>query len=304
MRWNPSDLPSLAGKRAIITGATGGLGLETAVALAGAGADVLLTGRNEDKGRQALQRVRAAHPSAAIEYAHLDVSSLASVRTFADDQLSENKTLHILVNNAGVMAPTRRKTSVDGFELQLATNYLGHFALTAHLLPLLRRAEGARTVQLSSLAHNFGRINFDDIQAEKGYSAWPAYGQSKLAMLMFALELQRRSDAQGWGLISLAAHPGWSRTDLVANGPGKGGFFGVIAAAFTPFLSQSAADGALPQIFAAAAPRVLSGRYYGPDGFLELKGGPGLARMTARAQSRDLGARLWDVSERIAGVRW
>src|SRR3984893_18068072 len=215
--WSTADIPPLDGKTAVITGATGGLGYETALALAGAGATVVLTGRNDLKGRNALQAIRARFPSAKVFYEALDLASLASITDFAGRFAASHAALDILVNNAGVMALPTRQTTADGFEMQFGTNYLGHYALTARLLPLLRRGHGSRVVNLSSIAHRTGFIHFSDLQGERLYSPWKAYNQSKLAMLMFALELQRRSDAGGWNLMSNAAHPGWARTDLITK---------------------------------------------------------------------------------------
>ena len=216
MAWSTKDMPSQQGRVAIITGATGGLGLETAKALAGAGAAVVLTGRNAAKGEAALQHIRAAYPNATIRYEDLDLASLASVAAFADRFASAHASVDVLVNNAGVMMPPARHLTADGFELQFGTNYLGHFALTAHLLPLLRAGNRPRVVSLSSIAHKLqAAIHFDDLQWQRRYSPWAAYAQSKLAMLVFAIELQRRSDAAGWGLLSVAAHPGYARTGLL-----------------------------------------------------------------------------------------
>ncbi len=305
-RWTRDDIPDLTGKRAVVTGATGGkgLGIETALALAGAGADVIVAGRNAGKGDEALARIRARHPKAVARFEPLDLADLASVAAFADRLLAEGRAIDILVNNAGVMANPRRETTVDGFEKQFGTNYLGHFALTGRLLPLLK-AGRARVVQLASIAHKGGRIAFDDLQYQSGYKPWPVYQQSKLAMLMFALELQRRSDAGGWGLTSVAAHPGYARTDLIANGPldgGSGGLMMRVAKVFEPLVSHSAADGALPSLMAATVPGMEGGTYWGPQGFQELKGPPGPAEIRPQARDVAAAARLWDESVRLTGV--
>ena len=215
--WTFSDIPSQRGRRAIVTG-TGGLGYETALALVRAGGDVILAGRNLEKGAESVSRIKVEVPAARIAFEQLDLASLASVEDFAGPMLMQHTPLDLLVNNAGVMTPPSRQTTSDGFELQFGTNYLGHFALTGRLLPILN-GRGPRVVNLSSLAHRGGAIHFDDLQWERSYRPWAAYGQSKLAMLMFAFELQRRSDAAGWGLMSNAAHPGYARTELIANGP-------------------------------------------------------------------------------------
>ena len=300
--WSTADIPPLNGKTAVITGATGGLGYETALALAGAGANVVLTGRNEAKGRQALQTIRGQFPNAEIAYETLDLANLASVAEFATRYAAAHASLDLLVNNAGVMALPRRQLTSDGFEMQFGINYLGHYALTAHLLPVLRKGDQPRVVNLSSLAHRSGAINFGDLQSARSYSSWKAYCQSKLAMLMFALELQRRSDAAGWGLMSNAAHPGFARTDLIANGPGASGLLWHVSRLLQPYVSNSAADGALPTLFAATSPQAKAGGYYGPNGFYEIKGPPVPAKIMLRAKDATAAARLWDVSAALTGV--
>jgi NAD(P)-dependent dehydrogenase (short-subunit alcohol dehydrogenase family) len=304
MSFTVKDIPSQAGKLVVITGATGGLGYETALALAGAGARVVLAARNPQKGADALARIRAIHPAADIRFELLDLASLASVAAFAERLNGEGAAIDILVNNAGIMALPARQATVDKFEAQLGVNYLSHFALTARLLPLLRAAPAPRVVNLSSLAHRSGKIDFSDLQEERGYKPWKAYTQSKLAMLMFALELQRRSDAGGWGLMSNAAHPGFAVTDLLANGPGTGGAMGVLSAVLASAFSHSAAAGALPTLLAATSPLARPAAYYGPDGFYEMKGAPAPARIMPHAQDRAVAARLWSVSETQTGVRY
>jgi NAD(P)-dependent dehydrogenase (short-subunit alcohol dehydrogenase family) len=292
-------VPSQVGRRAIVTG-TGGLGYETALVLAGAGAEVMLAGRNPDKGAASVGAILRAHPGAAIRFEPLDLASLASVAAFAERRLAEGAPLHLLVNNAGVVALPRRAVSEDGFELQFATNYLGHFALTARLLPRLLATPGARVVALSSLAAGMGSaIDFDDLQGERSYRPSRSYGQSKLAMLMFARELARRAGA---GLVSTAAHPGFARTELIANGPAPSPALGAIALQLARPISQSAADGAWPTLFAAASPEARSGGYYGPGGAFELKGLPRPARVPPAALDGAVAARLWSVSETLTGV--
>ena len=300
--WSTADIPPLNGRTAVITGATGGLGYETALALAGAGANVVLTGRNEAKGRDALQNIRRQFPKAEIAYDTIDLAKLASVAEFASRYAAAHTSLDLLVNNAGVMALPQRQVTSDGFEMQLGTNYLGHYALTAHLLPLLRQGHQPRVVNLSSLAHRSGAINFGDLQSARSYSSWKAYCQSKLAMLMFALELQRRSDAGGWGLMSNAAHPGFARTDLIANGPGANSLMSQLGRFVQPLISQSAAEGALPTLFAATSPEAKAAGYYGPNGFYEMKGPPVLAKIMPQAKDAASAARLWDVSAALTGV--
>lgn len=300
--WTTADIPSLSGKTAVVTGATGGLGYETAMALAGAGAIVILTGRSDAKGLRAIEGICARFPNALIAYEHLDLASLASVADFAKRFAAGNEQLDLLVNNAGVMALPKRQQTEDGFEMQLGTNYLGHYALTARLLPQLRRAKAARVVNISSLAHRSGAIDFDDLQSKRSYRPWRAYCQSKLAMLMFALELQRRSLAAGWGITSLAAHPGHARTDLISNGPGANTFQWRVGRLLQPLMSQSAAEGALPTLFAATSPAAEPGGYYGPSWFYELKGPPVPAKIMPQAKDFAAAAMLWDVSATLTGV--
>ena len=299
--WTIANIPPQAGKLAVVTGATGGLGYQTAMRLAQAGAEVVLTGRNEAKGREAVSKIRNQFPDANIRFEALDLASLASVAGFAGRFASAHSSLDLLINNAGVMALPTRQTTADGFEMQFGTNYLGHYALTAQLLPLLRRAHQPRVVSLSSIAHRTGFIQFSDLQGERFYSPWKAYNQSKLAMLMFALELQRRSDAAGRNLMSNASHPGWARTDLFANGPG----FGLISLASqfaAPLFSQSAESGALPTLYAATSPQAEGGGYYGPNGLYELRGAPAPARIMPQARDKAAAAKLWDVSQQLTGV--
>lgn len=300
--WTTLDMPDQTGKLALVTGATGGLGLETALALAGAGADVILAARNPSKGAQALAAIRDRHPGARVRFEPVDLADLGSVRALAERLVWEGRPIDILVNNAGVMDLPTRQTTADGHEMQLGVNYLSHFALTAALLPLLRQAR-ARVVQLSSIAHRNGRIRLDDMNYEAGYRSWPIYEQSKLAMLMFAIELQRRSDAHGWGLTSVAAHPGLARTDLIANGPAtRGPVHALVMRLFIGLTAQSAAAGALPTLMAATAPDVSPGGFYGPRGFQELRGPPGIAKAAPQAFDSDIASRLWDASERMTGA--
>jgi len=307
--WTTADIPPQRGRRVVITGATGGIGYETALALAGAGADVVLTGRNPAKGRAALDALRAIHPGGAVRYADLDLASLASVTAFANRLSGESDALDLLVSNAGVMTPPARHMTSDGFELQFGTNYLGHFALTAHLMPLLLKGRQPRVVSVSSGAHRLqAAIHFDDLQWERRYKPWQAYAQSKLAMLMFALELQRRSDASGWGLISNAAHPGYARTGLQSAGPGMGRSSPTLAQRIgkliEPLISQSAADGALPTLFAATSPQAKPAGYYGPRDLMELKGPVSEAKIGDEARDNAVAARLWQVSEGLTSSTW
>jgi NAD(P)-dependent dehydrogenase (short-subunit alcohol dehydrogenase family) len=302
--WSVADIPPQNGKLAVVTGATGGLGYETALALARAGADVLVTGRNAEKGRVAIEQIKRAVPSAKVRFAMLDLASLASIRAFAASMLANGRPLDLVINNAGVMdLPTRRLTE-DGFELQFGTNHLSHFALTALLLPLLRKAQAPRVVNVSSLAHRGGKIDFSNLQAERKYNSWAAYQQSKLANLLFTFELQRRSDAYGWGLMSNAAHPGYARTELIPNGPGTGGLKGIGMKVLGSFMSHSAAAGALPTLFAATSPEAAPNGYYGPNGFYELKGLVAPAQVFPQAKDEAVARKLWEVSEQLTGVKW
>ncbi|AXJ96478.1 MULTISPECIES: oxidoreductase [unclassified Sphingomonas] len=299
-RWTQDDIPPQRGRTAIVTG-TGGLGFEDAVALARAGACVVLAGRNGAKGAEAVNRIRTMLPVADVRFEELDLASLASVTAFADRIAARHETIDMLINNAGVMVPPRREVTADGFELQLGTNHLGHFALTAHLLPML--PAGARVVSLSSVAARTGVIDFDDLNSARGYKAMKAYSQSKLACLLFALELQRRSDAAGMGIVSIAAHPGIARTDLLHNGPGRRSAHG-LARTLLPFLFQPADRGALPTLYAATAPDAAGGAYYGPDGIGEVRGYPTSATIPPQALDQDVAVHLWQVSEELTGARF
>ena len=303
--WTTNDMPDQSGRLAVVTGATGGLGLETALVLAGKGAEVVLAARNLDKGAEAERLIRERHPSAKVRFDMLDLADLGSVAAFADRHLASGRPIDLLVNNAGVMALPHRQTTADGFEMQFGVNYLSHFALTGRLLPLLETAK-ARVVQLSSVAHRGGAIRLDDLNYQTGYRPWPVYQQSKLAMLMFAIELQRRSDANSWGLTSVAAHPGFARTDLIANGPASrgGALFGWAVGLLEKVMSHSAADGALPILLAATSPTVTPGGYYGPQGFQEMKGPPGVAEIKSQATDAAVAGALWTESERLTGVRF
>jgi NAD(P)-dependent dehydrogenase (short-subunit alcohol dehydrogenase family) len=294
-----AKIPSQFGKTAVVTGATGGLGYEAAFALTEAGSQVMLTGRDHRKGQSAVEKMSREVNCAKVSYEHLDLASLASIADFAQ-RMHTRQSLDLLINNAGVMALPRRQTTADGFEMQFGTNYLGHFALTVLLMPLLRRASGPRVVSVSSLAHRTAFIDFDDLQSARIYSRWKAYGQSKLACLMFALELQRRSDAAGWNLISNAAHPGFARTNLFASGPG--GLLSLATDFAAPFFGHSAADGTRPILFAATSPAARPGSYYGPGGIGEPRGAPASALIMSQARDAAAAARLWNVSEQLTGT--
>jgi NAD(P)-dependent dehydrogenase (short-subunit alcohol dehydrogenase family) len=295
MSWTPADIGDLSGRRALVTGATDGLGLETARALAAHGAEVILTGRNPTKGAAAVERLRAEQPRAKVSFEGAELGDLAQVRSLA--RRAGVEPLDILVNNAGIMGTPKAETA-QGFEAQLGVNYLSHFVLTGSLLEALRAAAAPRVVSLSSIAHRMGRIQFDDLQSEGRYSPFRAYAQSKLAMLLFAQELQRRSDRHGWGLTSLAAHPGFARTNLMrAEGASKAAE--KMGDLLAPLFSHSAAEGAQPQLLAATRPDVPPASYWGPTGFMEIKGPPGRARIAPHGSDAASAARLWDVSQKL-----
>ena len=304
------DIPDQTGTLVIVTGANSGIGLGASQRLVAAGAEVILAVRNMDKGNKAAQDIRAAHPDASIVVEQLDLASLTSVEAFADRMLAAGRPLHLLINNAGIMTPPTRRTTSDGFELQMGTNYLGHFALTGRLLPLLRKAGSARVVSLSSLVNRIGTINFEDLQWERRYRPSLAYGQSKLANLLFAIELNRRSLHYGWGIRSNAAHPGATDTNLQANGPtlGKGSTMladlGVRLTHIIPGFYQDIRQGALPTLYAATNPLAVGAGYYGPDGFGELTGMPTNARLPRKARDENTAERLWQVSEQLTGVHF
>ncbi|HEX4210328.1 MAG TPA: SDR family oxidoreductase, partial [Candidatus Binataceae bacterium] len=281
-KWHVSDIPSGADRSVIVTG-TGGLGFEDALALARAGWDVTIAGRNPAKGADAVARIMKTGPGLKARFEQVDLADLASIEAFGAKMRGERQSLELLINNAAVMAPPKRQTTADGFELQFGTNHLGHFGLTATLLPLLRKGIRPRVVTVSSIAARGGAIAFDDLQAERAYKPMVAYGQSKLANLMFAFELQRRSDVAGWGLSSIAAHPGVSRTDLIPNGAGWLSGFGLMRMVLGRVLFQSAAQGALPTLFAATSSGATAGAYYGPDKLNEMRGYPTAAKVPLQA---------------------
>ncbi|MFZ5729383.1 SDR family oxidoreductase [Phenylobacterium sp.] len=302
-RWTAEDMPPQRGRTAVVTGAAG-LGFETARALARAGAQVIVASRNPETGADAIARIKSETPSARVRFEAVDLGDLGSVAALAGRLRDQIHGLDLLINNAGVMTPPRRMETADGFELQFGANYLGHFALTALLLPLLMNAGPARVVTVSSIAARQGRINFSDLQAREAYNPMLVYAQSKLACLMFAQELQRRSQARGWGVTSMAAHPGISRTRLLYNAPGGPTRLRRTLRALLWFMFQPVPQGALPQLFAATASAAEGGAYYGPDGFAELNGFPTQARIPRPATDKAACLRLWEVSEDLTGVRF
>jgi NAD(P)-dependent dehydrogenase (short-subunit alcohol dehydrogenase family) len=300
-KWTTKDIPDQAGRIAVITGANTGLGLETAKALAAHGAAVVLAVRNVDKGKDAAARITTDTPGADVTIQRLDLSSLDSVREAAADLGASHDRIDLLINNAGVMY-TPRSTTADGFELQFGTNHLGHFALTGLLLDRLLAVDGSRVVTVSSVGHRIrARINFDDLNAERNYSRIAAYGQSKLANLMFTYELQRRLASTGSTTIAVAAHPGGSNTELVRNSPAV---LRALNAVFGPLIAQSASMGALPTLRAATDPAVLGGQYYGPDGFRELRGHPTVVESSRQSHDTDTQHRLWTASEDLTDVTY
>ncbi len=301
--WTASNIPSLQGKLAVVTGANSGIGWNTALELARAGSEVILAARTEEKGRDAVKRILQQLPHAKVHAEVLDLASLQSVRAFAAKVIGAAK-LDLLINNAGVMAVPTRQTTEDGFELQFGTNFLGPFALTMSLMPALMRAPSPRVTTVSSGAAKMGlkRINFEDLQLEEAYGPWKAYCQSKLADLMFTLELGRRSASAGIPLVSNAAHPGYARTNLQTSGPARSrGFVDYIMEAL---MSHDAAHGALPTLRAATERVAVSGDYFGPSRMFELKGDPVPVPLPKPALDEAAARQLWNTAERLTGAAW
>ena len=302
------DLPDLSGKRALVTGASDGLGVVIAQRLARAGAEVLMPVRNPAKGAAVADRIRADVPGAVLQVLELDLAAQASVRRLADRLLADGRPIDLLLNNAGVMTPPERRATEDGFELQLATNHLGHFALVGRLLPLLRAGRALVTTQ-SSVAARSGRVHWEDLQWERGYDASKAYASSKIAVSLFGLQLDRVSRARGWGITSTVAHPGISATNLLASQPELGRaddtravrLIRWMANSRLPF-AQPAAEGALPALYAATSPLAEGGRFYGPGGFQHLAGAPGEQKPYGPIAGEQDAERLWALSERLTGV--
>ncbi|MBN1528497.1 MAG: SDR family oxidoreductase [Thermoleophilaceae bacterium] len=299
--WTAADIPDQSGRTAVVTGANSGLGLVTARELARAGARVVMACRNLEKGAGARTAILAEVPGAELELEQLDLSSLDSVRAFAARYRQGHDGLDLLINNAGVMATPRRRTA-DGFELQFGTNHLGHFALTGRLIETIEGRADGRVVTLSSNAHKFGRISFGNLGGERRYFRWSAYGQSKLANLLFALELDRRLRAAGSSVKSLAAHPGYAATNLQHAGPP--GIDSAIMRVSNALVAQSEDMGALPELYAATAPGLEGGTYVGPDGLGEHRGHPHRVSPNRAARDERAARRLWEVSEELTGVRY
>jgi NAD(P)-dependent dehydrogenase (short-subunit alcohol dehydrogenase family) len=301
--WSTVDIPSQTGRVAVVTGANSGIGWHTALELARAGSDVILTVRSEDKGHTAVESIRRLLPRARVRAELLDLANLQSIRAFAERMKREPR-LDLLVNNAGVMSVPKREVTKDGFERQLGTNYLGPFVLTGLLFPILRRSPWPRITTVSSGAANMGlrRINFDDLQWEKSYSPWKAYCQSKLADLIMTVELARRLSAKGIAMLTTAAHSGYARTNLQTSGPGKAQ--GLVERLAERIASQDAAQGALPTLRAATEPDAELLSYYAPARFFHLKGAPVPISVPEPARDEIVGRLLWDVSEELTGVQF
>lgn len=301
--WTAEDMPDLTGKVIIVTGANSGIGFEAAKEFARKGAQTILACRSMDKAQSALDKIRAEIPDAPAEIMQLDLASLESVRQFAAAFKAKYDRLDVLVNNAGIMM-VPYGTTEDGFERQFGTNHLGHFALTGHLIEMLLNTPGSRVVNISSGGHRFGEMDFDNLMYEggNGYSTIAAYGRSKLANLLFTYELQRRFDAVGANALSVAAHPGTSRTNLTGHMEDR--WYFKLFTPLMPLLLQSAAMGALPTIRAAVDPNVSGGQYFGPDGVREQRGYPVLVESNEASHNEANARRLWQVSEQLTGVQF
>ena len=302
-RWTPQQMPPQQERLAIITGANSGIGFHTARHLARAGAQVILASRSAEKGEAARAKIAAENPASQLEVRVLDVADLDSVRRFASEFLERGQPLDLLINNAGVMALPTRRTTPQGFEMQFGTNHLGHFALTGLLLPALLGQTGSRIVTVASIAHKGGVLNFDDLNAERKYDPRKAYQQSKLANLVFGIELDRRLRAKSANTASIIAHPGVAVTSIVSNGMGNS-VQGRIAGAVLPLFAQSDDRGSWPTLYAATSPEAHGGGYYGPDGIAEIKGTPVEVRPKPKALDQEAGKRLWQVSEEMTGVHY
>lgn len=301
--WITGEVSPHAGRFAIVTGGGSGLGYEIALALAKECMDVVVAESDEVRGRDAAAKIRASAPKALVRFEKLDLANLASVGAFAGRMASAGRALDLLLNAAGVMALPQRTVTADGFEAQFGTNYLGHFSLTMQLLPLLRMSKSPRVVQVSSLAYRYGKIRFDDLQAQQNYKPWAAYCQSKLALVLFARELQWRSHARGWGLLSSAAHPGYAHSELIASSRGAKRLLSRLNRTLGKIVSHSPADGAVPALFAATSAEARPGGFYGPGGRFELNGPPVAAVLSEQAQDEATARHLWHISEQLTGVK-
>ena len=295
MRWTPSDIPDQSGRTAVVTGANSGIGFHTARTLAHKGAHVIMACRNPSKAATAREQILDQHPHANCTVGIMDLADLDSVRRFANDLMKDHERLDLLINNAGVMIPPYTQT-VQGFELQFGTNHLAHFALTGLLLPLLTATESSRVVTVSSIVHHFARIDFDDLQHEKRYIPWEAYGQSKVANLLFCYELQRRLEAQGHPTTSTAAHPGVASTGI--------GRESAMMNTAIPLFSQSAEAGAWPTLQAATDEAINGGSYWGPSWFFQMIGAPKQVRSNRHSRDLNTASKLWACSQELTGVRF
>jgi NAD(P)-dependent dehydrogenase (short-subunit alcohol dehydrogenase family) len=301
-KWTAADVPDQSGRVAIVTGSNTGIGYGAAAVLADKGAHVVLAVRNLDKGLDAAGRIKAASPNAVVTQQELDLTSLDNIRKAADELRANFSRIDLLINNAGVMYTDKAKTK-DGFELQFGTNHLGHFALTGQLLDNMLQVEGSRVVTVSSVGHRIrAKIHFDDLQLEQNYDRVVAYGQSKLANLMFTYELARRLKLKGAPTVALAAHPGAADTDLLRNMPG--GIRQVSQFFWSNFIAQNADMGAEPTLRAATDPSAQNGQYYGPGGLGEQRGHPKVVESSAQSHNEDIQRRLWTMSEELTGVTY
>lgn len=297
--WPGASLPDLNGKTVIVTGANSGIGFFAAKALADAGAEVILACRNPQKGKAA-----AADIGKTARFEELDLADFDSVARFAHRLNAQIGQLDILLNNAGVMAPPTRQTTKQGFELQFGVNFLGHFLLTSLLLKLSLKAAAPRVIQVSSVAHRQGKMNWSDLQSEQHYHGWKAYRQSKLAMLIFAQELARHATKNNLPILSLAAHPGIAATELVTNGPGRNSLIAFLQKIAAPFIQQPGDAGAWPLSLAATAPYAQQGDYYGPQGWQECRGLPGPAKIEPKALDQQQGTLLWAHAKKLTGAEF
>ncbi len=295
-KWNMDNIPDQKGRIAIVTGSSSGIGFETARVLAGKNATIIIAVRNLGKGNNAAGKIKAQYKNAVVHIMELDLANLNSVKTFADNFIKNYSRLDLLINNAGVMIPPYSKT-VDGFELQFGTNYLGHFALTSLLFHLIKNTTNSRIVNVSSTAHRSGNLDFDDLNWEKRkYKAWRAYGDSKISNLYFTYELQKKLDNEKIKVIVAASHPGWTATDLQRHSK--------VFEFLNGFFAQKIDMGALPTLYAATAADVTGGDYFGPSGWQEWRGYPKKVESNALSHDKNIASKLWDVSEKLTGIKF
>ncbi len=294
-RWNTSDIEDQTGRVAIVTGANSGIGFETAKVLASKGAQVIVASRSKQRGDKAMAAIAKAAPDASVELMLLDLADLGSVRNFVVAFTARFERLDLLINNAGVMMPKEREETADGFELQFGTNHLGHFALTVALLPLIVATQGSRVVNLASSAQNFGDLDLDDLQwTDRPFKRMSSYGASKIANMLFTLELQRRFERAGVSTIAAACHPGWTSTNLQKTS--------TLLRWFNPLIAMKPWQGALPTLYAAISPDVQGAGYYGPDGLGTIRGYPAPNKPAAASTDREAAKRLWELSEHLVGI--